>query len=319
MQNTKNIFDEPAEEVIPDTNKAWEQVLARTRLLKQDRNEWAEIIQLPMDATTVPLYYDEGNKRAFDWVAVVNEKGEWIGPASYRYKVINHKAVLTDLAKHLTKLGMAVNMEDTTMWLSENHAKMRARIWFNGHDYRQEYAKNDIIRMGIEVYNTYDCSGAARVSLIAERLVCTNGMKCVGHEAMFSQRHTSEWDSNNIQNWLSTTTPVFAQYINSLKGLGNVEVGPDYFKAILFENKEIENDVNFLNEFGLDSKIVNSLRALPKTNRIKVLNQFELNEQKNAWGAYNAFTWVATHNVKNVIQSEKLEDAANNWSELILP
>ena len=144
-------------------------------------------------------------------------------------------------------------------------------------------------------------------------------MKCVGHEAMFSQRHTSEWDSNNIQNWLSTTTPVFAQYINSLKGLGNVEVGPDYFKAILFENKDIENDVNFLNEFSLDSEIVNSLRALPKTNRIKVLNQFELNEEKNAWGVYNAFTWVATHNVKNVIQSEKLEDAANNWSELILP
>ena len=284
-----------------------------------------------MDATKVPLYYDEGNKRAFDWEAVVNEKGEWIGPVSYRYKVINHKQVLKDLANHLSKMGMTPNMKDASMWLSENHAKMRARIWFDGEDYRAEYAKGDIIRMGIEVYNTYDGSGAARCSLIAERLVCTNGMKCTGIEGMFSQRHTSEWKEDNIQNWLATSTPAFAEYVNGLKGLTDVRMSADYFKHILFENKDPEADMNFLMNTmykhkmdvnalnGKPNKGVNQLRALPKTNRIKILNQFESNEEKNAWGAYNAFTWVASHNTSNVIQSEKLENAANIWAGLIRP
>lgn len=319
MQKTRNIFDEVEVEQVPQDNKAWEAVLARTRLLPQARAEWNEIIEIPMDATKVPLYYDEGNKRAFDWEAVVNEKGEWIGPVSYRYKVINHKQVLKDLANHLSKMGMTPNMKDASMWLSENHAKMRARIWFDGEDYRAEYAKGDIIRMGIEVYNTYDGSGAARCSLIAERLVCTNGMKCTGLEGMFSQRHTSEWKEDNIQNWLATSTPAFAEYINGLKGLGNFEITADYFKAVLFENKDLDSDIKFINQNGFDIKNLNSLRALPKTNRIKALTQFNDKEEKNAWGAYNAFTWVASHNTSNVIQSEKLETAANTWSELILP
>ena len=280
---------------------------ARTRLMPVDISEWDVARSMPMDMTFAPLSFDETNKAVECHRAVVNEVGEFIAPVSFRYTIIQHKDLLNQLTKHLTILGMTP--DSIQMHLSQNHTRMRLRVFFT--DNSKEITVGDTIQLGIEVINRHDRSSSAILKLVAKRLACTNGMTVSDTLDSFSQWHTGEWDGEELDNWLLTTTDAFASFIdNQMSPLLATPMTYAQFGKLLTAPDEPVSE---------DDPEADLHRGLNKRTTKRIINRFqqyadELGE--NAWAGYNAFTHFASHETSSVEQSERIEKLANTFAKL---
>lgn len=282
---------------------------ASSRLMPVDISEWDVARALPMDATFAPLYFDEARTQVESHRAVVNEAGDFIAPVSFRYTIIQHRELLNQLTRHFVMLGMTP--DTVQMHLSDNHARMRLRVFFNSEErFKREVAVGDVIQLGVEVVNRHDRSSGANLKLVAKRLACTNGMTVSDALSGFSKWHTGTWDGEALDNWLLSTTDAFASFIDG-------QMSPMLATPMTYE--QFGDLLTAPEEPGSPKEALH--RGLKPRVAARIRNRFpEYAEEvgDNAWAGYNAFTHVASHETVSVEQSEKLEKMANTYAKLVV-
>jgi len=288
---------------------ALEATRASSRLLPVDISEWDVARATPMEVDFAPLYYDETQKAVNSFRAIVNEAGDFIAPVSFRYSIIQHRALLNQLTQHFVMLGMTP--DSVEMHLSKNHARMRLRVFFNDDTkFKREVAVGDVVQLGVEVVNRHDRSSSANLKLVAKRLSCTNGMTVNDALDTFTKWHVGEWEGEALDNWLLTTSDAFASFIDGqMSPLLETPMNYEQFSDLLTA-PDVEGDPKEVLHRGLKPRVAKRI--------IDRYPQYATEVGHNAWAGYNAFTHVASHETVSVEQSEKLEKMANTFAKLVV-
>jgi len=267
-----------------------------------------------MNAHTEALYFGNEARRVLGYGAIVNDKGDFIAPATDRYHIINHTDVMAIVKSLLDQAAIEVASED--ILLTDNHARMRIRMWFAGERARSDIKPGDTIQLGLQVRNTYDLTSGVQLQFVAKRLLCSNGMTGIGTSGdRYYQKHMGTLNTKGIQQWFASSADFFAHYTDTLRQLPHVRVHPEYFRNIFTQPKEGDEDPAVT--AGLAPARLERLRALPERTRNKITSQFQ-REEDTAWGGFNAITHIASHQTRSPAVSEKLEQAAQDFADLIL-
>ena len=153
-----------------------------------------------MNAHKEPLAYGPDARQVLGFKAMVNEEGDFITPVSDKYTTIDHQDVLTLVEEMLAQAG--INVANRNLLLSDNHARLRARLWFEGARTKAEVLPGDTLQLGLQVRNSYDQSSGISLSFMALRLLCSNGMTGVGFDGdRYYHRHTGSWDTDGVRDW----------------------------------------------------------------------------------------------------------------------
>ena len=296
-----------------------EDELAQRELIRKDRAKRTVLNNFDGDRSEImschkePLAFGHDARMVLGYDALVNEAGDFIVPALDQYHIIDHKAFIGDFEALLAKGGLTISEQETK--LSENHSRLWSRYWLDGHNV--DVQPGDTIRLGFQIRNSYDGSSGVQIGLVAQRLVCSNGMTRTGVTGeRFYRKHTGELDPDLMSNWMATASETFADWMNGLKTLGEVQVTPDYFKSIFTVPEKLDSEDLALS-LGANPEILKRLRAIPERSRKAIIQEWSVNGGESAWDGYNAITAIATHNTKNVNVGERLEKAAESFAQLV--
>jgi len=136
-----------------------------------------------------------------------------------------------------------------------------------------EVKKGDIVKFGIEIFNSYDGSLPVGFVFTALRLVCTNGMVIPKSIARISVRHRGNPELTNIRESFTKRIPLYLKMAQNWREW--TQVTPDNNRVIDF----------FKTSFG---------KRYEKT----FANLYNSSEDKTLWGLYNVLTKYCTHDIK---------------------
>lgn len=205
-------------------------------------------------------------------MAVVNtNSNKVIGIVSPRYKIIHNIELLNVITPTLTDLK--ISELDPQIRTTKGGAVTFFK--FLGDKVTEEIQKGDVVRFGIEFFNSYDGSMPVGFHIIAERLVCTNGLVVPKSITEIHIRHIGDADVKTIRNRVSEYFPKTISAINLWKEWS--ETRP--------------------REYQLDSflrKVTGERLRLDFMNRYKNLPK----DKQNLWEFYNILTYHISHQIK---------------------
>ena len=136
-----------------------------------------------------------------------------------------------------------------------------------------EVQKGDIVKFGVEVFNSYDGSLPVGFVFTALRLVCTNGMVIPKSIARISVKHRGNPELRNIKESFMKRLPLYLKMAQNWKNWTQVMPEP----------------VNVSNFFG---------EAFGKRYEKTFTDLYNSNQDKTLWGIYNILTAYCTHDIK---------------------
>jgi len=157
-----------------------------------------------------------------------------------------------------------------------------------------EVKKGDIVKFGVEVFNSYDGSLPVGFVFIALRLVCTNGMTIPKSIARLSVRHTGGVKLNNVQEEFTRRLPLYFNTANRWREWADVTPSQEKTDAFL---KSVMGE-RLRKQFG---------------------EEYQSAKDKTVWGLYNLLTYYNTHNInvrKNNTENKRL--AQFNFEQRVL-
>lgn len=216
------------------------------------------------------------NRRA---VVNVDRNNRVLGVVSPRYKIIHNTKLLESVNPVLNELGLQVDNPNIRT------VKGGAVTFFKflTEKITGEIQKGDIVRFGIEFFNSYDGSMPVGFHIIAERLVCINGLVVPRSITEIHMRHTESANTNEIRNRVKEYFPKTQSALNLWKQWVDIKPPENRIQNFLEKsvNKKLQKD--FLNRY----------RSLP-------------NGKKNLWEFYNILTFYIQHQLKTRKEETKV-------------
>lgn len=209
------------------------------------------------DGTLVPNYK-----------AIIREdNGNVLSIMGKDYSVVRHSDVIDQFEKALPS-----EIENRKVTICKGGAVLFASYQTPKID-DVEVKKGDIVKFGVEIFNSYDGSLPIGFVFTALRLVCTNGMVIPKSIARISVRHRGNPELTNIKENFKNRLPL---YLNMAKNWREwTQVTPERVKV----------DGFFENTFG-------------KRQEKTFTDLYERSEDKTLWGIYNVLTAYSTHDIK---------------------
>jgi len=190
--------------------------------------------------------------------------------ASRRYGIVQHRDVLEAFADTLQEVGLNIR---GGIHYDEKGDEMRVQVFFQDEE---KLIKDDAkgIQLGVRLINSYNLTNSLRGEMWGLRLVCSNGMKLPGFEAVYRRNHMG--------------------VIDVKKGM------TDFVKTIIERRPVIEKlvmkNIEETLEYELSVKVFQKLFEVKKHRKI-LLNKLEAYKGKRftKWELYNMVTNYATH------------------------
>jgi hypothetical protein len=200
---------------------------------------------------------------------VRSDTNQVLGIVSDRYKLVKHEEVIGCVNDALKEIGM----KETERSLCHNGANLFIKYRGNG-EYSKEVKVGDIVRFGLEIFNSYNSSMPVGVVLIAERLKCVNGMIVPETLSSFSVKHYGKLDLSDVRR-------------KSLVILERIPIYLERWQS--WSKKDLSVDIarQFFN------------RSFGKRMREMLFQKFLVErEEDTVWGLYNFFTRYLSHEIR---------------------
>ncbi len=201
-----------------------------------------------------------------------------LGIVSSRYKIIQNQYLLNLIHPVMEELGFR-----NPPIVNKTKGGAVTFFKFLGDKITGEIQKGDIVRFGCEFFNSYNGSMPVGFHIIAERLVCTNGLVVPKSITEIHIRHTGDANVKTIRNRVSEYFPKTISAINLWKEWS--ETRPQEYQLESYLKKLVSNK--------LQLEFMNKYRNLPK-------------EKQNLWEFYNILTYYTTHQIKTRKEDTKV-------------
>ena len=276
-------------------------------------------------ATVQKLYGEEGE---IEGRKAIFEEDKFVQVVSNHYRLIQHKDAFGKALKQMevpkdakiefnTQIGkanMQVFFDDLSI---KDDSKLGIELGFS---VRNSYDKSS--SLGLQVKKTaWDKSGRYIV-LCAKRLVCDNGMTIMvplAEMTAVEQSKLTEKDVHAVEKGVVKNETVEA-FAGSVKHMG--ELALKYANLLGMANQAVpyvEKKIKEAIKVRMSEKQFRQWLEDHKYSGVAIkaiLARYEL-EAKNAWGAYNAITYIASHDVKSQRQKERMTERA--WEMVAVP
>ena len=203
--------------------------------------------------------------------AVVDlDTGNVLGVVSPRYKIVRNSELLEAVQPAIEDLKL-----NTQPKISQARDGAITYFRFLGEKHQGEVRKGDIVRFGLEFFNSYDGSTPIGFHIIAERLVCINGLVVPKSVRELHVRHSAGASAEGLRENLVEFFPQVKRVVELWKKWNDIQPTKIQLEETmngLFSNKHQEA---FLERF-----------------------ESSRNQDKNLWGFYNILTHYTTHTMK---------------------
>lgn len=212
----------------------------------------------------------EGGKIIPDKKAIVRtDTNEVLGIVSNQYRLVRHEEVLNSVNRVFDDLSL----KESKKYFCARGAIMFSRFFGNGK-YSKEVKVGDIVRFGIEVFNSYNGRLPVGLILIGERLKCSNGMIVPETITSFVIKHYNSLSLDDVRNKAS-------EILNKLNTIVS------YYRKW----SEIKVDKNRVQTF------FNS--TFGSKYKVKLFEKYQVEKEGDTiWDLYNFFTRWITHEFK---------------------
>ena len=245
-----------------------------------------------------------GNK-----VAVVDSNtNRVLGIVSPRYKLIHN----TDLLKSVLPAVEELKLNGKPPTISVTKGGSVTFFKFLGDKLIGEIQKGDIVRFGVEFFNSYDGSMPVGFHIIAERLVCTNGLVVPKSITEIHIRHIGDASSAEVRDRLKDYAPKVQAAMNLWKSWNEIHPKEELIKHFLkqsvgkrlaqeFEHryKSLPTPKQTLWEFYNILTFHISHQIKTRKEEIKALRQFNTNE-------------TLTNRLARIFSDKEVSDAITN-------
>jgi len=166
------------------------------------------------------------------------DKNICLGIKTKKYRLVKHGDFLDIVAPVLE----SEYLNNSSLKICQNGAIMFCKFFSDTH-YKEEIKVGDIVKFGIEVFNSYDGTSRCGALLVAERLVCSNGMVVPSTLLSFSIKHIGTVEMVKIKDEIKFILHNIGNCIVNYKKWSETEISIDrvelFFKKF-FGNREKE-------------------------------------------------------------------------------
>lgn len=188
-----------------------------------------------------------------------------LGIVGSDYRILTNKDVLSQIEKTLP-----VALTTRSIHVCEGGRYMFAR--YKSPKIKSiEIAKGDIVQFGIEIANNYTGKMSLVMRMLAERLICANGMTTPSSISTIHVRHIESADLIEARKEFDKKVQLFQDYAGIWKSW--LKVSPKELQIETFLKKHISSE----------------------TGRTIIRNKFETDKDRSLWGLFNAVTYYGTH------------------------
>ena len=203
--------------------------------------------------------------------AIVREdNGIPLSIVSDKYHVIKHADMVQNFEAALATLPYFRDYTVTTN-LPFDGGQMFRKYTFN--QINLEPKVGDVIKMTLELMNSYDGKTKGGYKVGGHRLACLNGQVLPGTFQEILTKHYANFNIDKIVDGLKTALPLFEQTVNQWKTWNDVVVNITDITDMLAKT------------------------AIPERTQKKMVEKFA-SEDKTKFGAFQAMTWVISHETK---------------------
>lgn len=222
-----------------------------------------------------PIYTQKQTQCPNHRAVVRTDTGRVLGVVGSKYNLVKN----TDLLNQLEE-SLPVAVGNRQINLADNGAIMFVNYTSPKID-NVEVRKGDIVRFGIQVFNSYNGKLAVGMRLQAYRLACENGMTVPRSVSTLHIRHVHGVTSHitGARETFNKRVEEFVKYKNVWKKWGTIKAEP-----VLVEKF--------------------SKQYLGAKSREVVRNKYEADQDDTVWGFFNAVTWFGTHVLRTKTYSE---------------
>lgn len=208
------------------------------------------------------------NKRA---VVNVDDNNQVLGVVSSRYKIIHNTKLLDSITPVLDDLGFDSNKPE----IKVTNEGAVTFFKFMTEKITGEIQKGDIVRFGCEFFNSYNGSLPVGFHIIAERLVCLNGLVVPKSITEIHIRHTGSANTNGIKNRVKDYLPKTQKALDLWKEWSEIKPQEHQLQDFLKDSVSKKLQKEFLHKF----------KTLPEN-------------KQNLWEFYNILTFFLQHQLK---------------------
>ena len=207
------------------------------------------------------------------------------------YTLVQHKEVFEPFVEILNKMNLSISGR------IDNYGEaVYLTAWFNGLDKIKDDA--DGIMRGIRLVNSFDNYTAIRGELWGMRLVCSNGMKIPGFEAVVKRLHVGDVD---VQKFVES-----------------------FVNRVIEGNEHMQNLVSESMKETVEWKLAETLfkkMFQTKKHRETLLEELRAiygeKESVNRWDIYNVVTKYATHGKEKVLSVAVQDELQRHAGKLL--
>ena len=204
-------------------------------------------------------------------VIVREDSGVPLSIVSNRYQVIKHAELVASFEEALSTIPSFRDYTVTTS-LPHDGGQMYRKYIFN--KINAEPKVGDVVRLGLELVNSYDGKTNGGYYITALRLACMNGQVIPGEIHHILTKHSKRFNLDKIVDGIKEVLPQFEENVLKWKTWHEVKVNADKFVEMLSKNTSI-----------------------PEKTQVKMAEQFA-KEDQTKFGAFQAMTWVISHDIK---------------------
>ena len=226
------------------------------------------IVQLP-EITEKKIQTIDGIEIKDKKAIVRIDTGAVLGVVGDNYRIVRHQEVINSVSSILGDLGL----EEKTRTICKQGSVLFSKF-YSDKKYEGEIKVGDIVKFGIEVFNSYNGTLPVGIILIAERLKCTNGMVVPETLSKFTVRHSNRLNLEVIKQRMKSILEGYPLILENYRQWETIKVEESRVQKFFEDN------------FG---------------NRLQK-NLFEIyiaeKEGNSIWDLYNVLTYWNTHELK---------------------
>ncbi len=250
-----------------------------------------------------------------DKKAVIDvETEEYVATVGSGYNVIPNRDVFTQFANVLQNSSL----DTTDMKVRSTFSKIRTYVQFTFPAHQVEVREGDITELQIVARNSYDGSLRFSLEIGGFRLLCSNGMGIGSYTNVFSNKHSSGYDSDKMAEYLETAVEVFETAGEEWKTMTEIAVTNDDALNVLRIMTERPGSETYEEVMeGRKTVLQDALYEWERYRKELGLNKFAL---------YNTVTHLSSHAstskgdvVGLKVYKEKLRDKALSSKAFIAP
>lgn len=212
---------------------------------------------------------------------------------SDRYKLIPHQEVI-DSMDQICAAFPEYGEPIKEVWLSNHGGRMKARYTFPEVDF--EVRPGDVIHPTLETMASFDTSLAQKMLVGGFRMVCSNGMVVGKVLGEYKRKHTAGLDLERAKSILSNGMSEYSEANKLWQGYAERQALMS--EVVSYEALPFQADEK--------AKIEREIKSKGKVLQWDEGDTSKRKVEINAWEAYNVFTAVASHDVKDITRQAKL-------------